>query len=301
MTGPMTHHMRGFSRMTVPMHNKLLNNPLIFLARMMWRYSVGSRPRLVCYVSMSAIASVLWALEPLIVGFMLNEIQAKGFDSGNAVYVFTLLLAFLGIDLVGWVFHGPARVLEMRNAFHIRANYRKHLLLGTLGLPIEWHTDHHSGDTIDKIEKGASALFEFSENSFQIIQAVMILIVGVTTLFIYDAYAAAIVLMLSIPTFFVMTRFDKRLVPGYKKVSALENELSAKVFDTISNVTTVIILRVESLVLKSLEAAMHKPFKQYDTNLRLNELKWFSASILGRFAAVVVIGVYLQQLAIGAS
>ncbi len=272
---------------------KLHNNPLVFLGAMMWRYAAGKRRRLILYVTLSAFASFLWAMEPLIVGFMLNEIQTSGFNAENAWYVFLLLAAFLGIDFFGWMFHGPARVLELRSAFYIRANYRKHLLSGTLALPIEWHTDHHSGDTIDKIEKGSSALFEFSENSFQIVQAVTVLVAGVTTLIIYDPYAAAIVVTLSIPTFFVMARFDRRLVPGYKRVSALENELSAKVFDIISNITTVVILRVESLVLKTLEHAIQKPYAQFNTNQKLNELKWFSASILGRLAAVAVIGVYL--------
>ena len=235
------------------MFKTLLNNPLIYLARMVWRYSEGNRRVVILYACLSALASAVWALEPLIVGYMLNVIQTKGFQGENARTIIALLFSFFAIDAIGWGLHGPARMLEMRNAFFARANYRKHLLSGTLALPIEWHTDHHSGDTIDKIEKGSSALFEFNENSFQVIQAVVILIAGVSALLVYDAFAAGVVLMLSVPTFYVLAKFDKRLVPGYKRVSALENELSAKAFDTIANVTTVIILRVESLVMKSLE------------------------------------------------
>ena len=282
------------------MYKTFLNNPLVYLARMVWRYSEGNRRIVVLYALLSALASSVWALEPLIVGYMLNEIQTNGFHGENARTIILLLAAFFSIDFIGWALHGPARVLEMRNAFFVRANYRKHLLAGTMALPIEWHTDHHSGDTIDKIEKGANALFEFNENSFQVIQAVVILIAGVSALLFYDAFAVGIVLVLSVPTFYVLAKFDKRLVPGYKRVSALENELSAKVYDTISNVTSVIILRVESLVHKSLETAIEKPFAQFKVNATLNEWKWFSASILGRLAAVAVISLYLwQALALG--
>ncbi len=87
---------------------------------------------------------------------------------------------------------------------------------------------------------------------------------------------------------------------GYKRVSGMENETSAKVFDALSNVTTVIILRVEALVLKALAFAIGKPRTQFLTNSRLNEWKWFSASIAGRFASMAVIAVYLiHQLSLG--
>ena len=41
---------------------------------------------------------------------------------------------------------------ENENAFVAKVNYRKYLLDGTMDLPASWHADHHSGDTIDKIE-----------------------------------------------------------------------------------------------------------------------------------------------------
>jgi ABC-type multidrug transport system fused ATPase/permease subunit len=275
-------------------------NPLIYLAGKMWQYSVGNRPTVVLFVCLSVIANVLWALEPLVVGFILNDIQAKGLHASNVPYIFSLLLVFLFLDIAAWSFHGPARNMETKNAFRVRANYKKYLLQGVMALPIEWHSNHHSGDTIDKIEKGSSAVSNFAENIFQIIQAIVVLIAGVLALLYYDKLATLAMLALLLPTFFIIARFDKKLVPGYQRVSLMENQAAAKVFDTISNVTTVIILRVESLVFGAIDAAIHKPFAQYATNSRLNEWKWFSASALGRLAAVAVLGIYLfRQLDTG--
>ena len=280
--------------------NNNIKNPLVFLTRMLWRYSAGNRRMVVLYAAMSVAGNLIWSLEPLVVGLLLNEVQTKGVSEANTGYLILLLLAFLMVDVVSWGFHGPARVLEMKNAFFVKANYKKALLEGTMGLPIEWHVDHHSGDTIDKIEKGSNALFSFSENTFQVIQAVTVLVAGVVAMFYYNPTATVAVLALTIPTFFVLIIFDRKLVPGYKKVSLLENETSAKVFDIISNVTTVIILRIEPLVMKALDTAIMKPFRQFFANAKLNEVKWFSASVLGRLAAIAVIGIYLaQQLAGG--
>jgi ABC-type multidrug transport system fused ATPase/permease subunit len=68
-------------------------------------------------------------------------------------------VALLFSSLFFWAFHGPARVLEIYNAFKVRRNYRYKLLEGVMNLPLDWHTEHHSGDTIDKVEKGTSSNF----------------------------------------------------------------------------------------------------------------------------------------------
>jgi len=87
--------------------------------------------------------------------------------------------------------------------------------------------------------------------------------------------------------------FDRRLVPGYKIVNKFENAISAKIFDALSNINTVIILRVEALVLKTINIFIQKPLERFVINSKLNESKWFSASMLGRIAVISVMGIYL--------
>src|SRR3989344_2818281 len=130
-------------------------NPVYFLWKMMWRYSATRRAKVVLYVAMSVVAAIIWSLEPLVVGSMLNNIQEGGISTETLWGAFVLLLALLAIEVGGWGFHGFSRYMEMNNAFFARSAYKQHLLQGTLALPMDWHTDHHSGDTIDKIEKGS--------------------------------------------------------------------------------------------------------------------------------------------------
>jgi ATP-binding cassette, subfamily B, bacterial len=120
-------------------------------------------------------------------------------------------------------------------------------------------------------------------------------------MFFFDAFAAGAALVISIFTFYILTLYDRRLIPGYGRVNRMENAISAKIFDALSNVATVIILRVEPLVLKSINGFIQKPFEQYNENIKLNEWKWFSASILGRIAVIMVVGIYLfSHIAAGA-
>ncbi|MDO8584532.1 MAG: ABC transporter ATP-binding protein [bacterium] len=270
-----------------------MNIPLIYLFRKMWRYAEDNRRNVVLYISMFVLANLISALEPLIVGVFLNAVQSEGVRAENVPHLFLLLCLLPLLEVTFWSLHGPARTIENRNAFIVRANYKNYLLRGVIALPIEWHTDHHSGDTIDKIDKGTEALFGFSERTFEVLQTIIMLIVSFGVLFFYDRVAGIVALTISALTFYIIALFDRKLVPGYKRVNRMGNTISEKVFDVLSNVTTVIILRVESLVLASIDTFIRKPFAQYNINSKLNEWKWFSAAFLGRMAVVVVVGLYL--------
>ena len=270
-----------------------MENPLIYLFAKVWRYAEDNRRNMVLYITMFFVANLLMALEPLIVGLFLNTLQVQGVNRATLPYLFFILLLLPLIEVLFWLLHGPARIIENRNAFVVRANYKKYLLRGTMALPIEWHTDHHSGNTINKIEKGTEAIFNFSGRTFEIIQAVIILGTAFIAMFIFDPLAGGVALGISVFTFYVLVLFDKRLIPGYKRVNRMENTISAKIFDALSNVTTVIILRAEELVAKAINGFIQKPYRQYDSTNKVNEWKWFSASILGRIAVVIVVSLYL--------
>lgn len=270
-----------------------MTNPLIYLFQKMWGYSKGNRKNVVFYIALSIFATLLLALEPLIVGLFLNTIQTEGVTREALPHLLSILSLLFFLGLGSWAMHGPSRVIENRNAFFVRRNYKNYLLDGTVALPIEWHTDHHSGDTIDKIEKGTTALFSFSERTFEIIQGVISLTTAFVAMFFFDLLSGGAALIISLFTFYVLTLFDKKLIPGYKIVNQIENSISAKIFDALSNITTVIILRVENLVLKSIDTFIKKPLDRFHLNNKINECKWFSASIFGRIAVIAVVSIYL--------
>lgn len=248
---------------------------------------------MVLYITMFVVANLLIALEPLIVGLFLNILQVQGVHRATLPHLFFVLLLLPILEAAFWLLHGPARIIENQNAFVVRANYKNYLLRGTMALPIEWHTDHHSGDTIDKIEKGTEAIFNFSGRTFEIIQTVIILGTAFVAMFIFDPLAGGVALGISAFTFYILVLFDKRLIPGYKRVNRMENTISAKIFDALSNVTTIIILRAEELVAKAINGFIQKPYRQYNSTSKVNEWKWLSASILGRIAVIIVVSLYL--------
>lgn len=271
------------------------NNPILYIWKKMYFYAGERRKQIQTATTLFVFAHITDAMQPIIFGVFLNFIQKNGITRENLFHLFLILLLFLGSEIIFWVLHGPARIIEQENAFFIKKNYKEYLLGGVFNLPLSWHVDHHSGDTIDKIEKGTSSLFSFSENTFQYIQAFIRFITSLGALIYFDLPAALIATVVSIIIFYIISLYDKKLVPGYKIVNRLENTSSSKLYDSISNITTIIILRVENLVFKTISYAIDSPLVQFKKNALNNELKWTFGAVLGQLSVITTIGIYMYS------
>lgn len=271
-------------------------NPLLYLFSRTWRYSEGNRKRIVAFWSLFTVAQLTQLFfQPLVWAAIMNVIQREGITQGSIRKLFFLLSLTLVSELIFWSLHGPGRVMEQINSFKARMNYRKSLLKGVMTLPMEWHTDHHSGDTIDKIEKGTSGLYSFSQESFQVIYAVVNLIGSYSILVYFSPPAAYIVFAMLILSIWITVRFDRVLIDQYRELNKAENQISESVYDAISNITTVIILRVEKLVFSALSNKIHKPLTLYTKSVKMGETKWFLTSVCATVMTIIVMVVYFWQ------
>lgn len=271
-------------------------NPLLYLFSKTWTYSEGNRKNVVWYWIMFIVAiSIDLVCQPMIMVKIIDTIQKEGINASNLDFLFGLLGLTLVVDLVFWSIHGPARCIERYNAFKVRYNYRKFLLKGVMTLPMEWHVEHHSGDTIDKVGQGTTALFSFSEDSFEVIYAMVQLVISYCILAYFSPPAAYIVLGMVFISCWITIYCDRLMLKQYKELNRSENQISESVFDAVSNISTVIILRVEKLVFNAIMHKVEKPFDLFKRNQRLNEWKWFLVNLCCTVMPIAVLGVYFYQ------
>lgn len=268
------------------------DNPIIYLAKKTWKFSNGNHPQIILFVTFSVIANIISLLEPLIVAKILNTVQEQGISKENFHFFLFLISLFIFQTIAFWIFHGPSRVMEIKNAFLARANYKQYLLHGTFSLPLQWHTDHHSGDTIDKIEKGSRALFDFSESSFQFIQAGVRFFGSIVALALFSFNTVFVVIFTTFVAIRIIIRFDRSIIPKYRELNGFENKISAKIYDGISNISTVIILRVESLLESDMAKSIRRPFELFVRTTKINEWKWFMASMASSTTSFFVLALY---------
>ncbi len=267
--------------------------PTLFLARKYWQFSKGKHHLVWLYVTMFVAANLIILLPPLIFGAFIREVQTSGITDATIPYLILLLgLLFLN-EIAFWAFHGPARVVERSVAFWTELNYRKHLLGGVLDLGLTWHGEHDSGDTIDKVNKAGDGLASFGQNVFQILQLIVKLVGTSIILFFFSPLIGTFVFVLVILSFITIFQFDRRLVPQYRQLNEFSNKSMARVFDALSNITSVKILHIETPVLGGIMARLAAPYALFQANSKLNEAKWFTGAVFYQGIAVIPIAIYI--------
>ncbi|MDO8493102.1 MAG: ABC transporter ATP-binding protein [bacterium] len=271
-------------------------NSLKFLFRNLWRYSTGNRHMVVLYWCMFIVAiSLAIFVKPFLRARIIDTLQVYGVsDVGLAKLDWNLVLLVLW-ELGFWIFHGPARCIENINAFKARTNYRGYLIGGVMIMPIGWHNEHHSGDTIDKIEKGANSIYDFSRNSFHLIYNILLLVGSGVMVAYLDLHSSFVVAIMFTITACIIMKFDSILYPRYRALSKAENQISETVFDSISNITTVIILRVEKIIFDTIMKSVKEPLKLFTNTTCLEELKWFLTAVCCRTMQSAVLWLYFHK------
>lgn len=273
-----------------------MQNPYFSLLQTAWRYAKGSRKIYLLIYVMFICANIVAAVNPFFYGWFVNSIQKNGFHVLSTVWLYGL--GFLGLKLLEWCFHGPARVMERKLAFKISQNYLDDLYGKLIHLPAGWHKDHHSGSTINRLRKTYTALKDFFQSGFIYIASLMKFLISFGVMFYFSPLFGCVAVVLGSLTLFVIVKFDKPFVAALKEVNEADHKVSSSLFDSLSNILTVITLRLEKRVHTGLMeklSAVYPPFKKF---VSINEWKWFSAQMLVALIYVVMIVGYVYQHAV---
>lgn len=270
------------------------NNPYISLLRTAWHYAKKEKPKYVLVYSMFICANVILALNPLLFGWYINEIQKKGDD---VLYLTCLYgIGYLSLSLGEWLFHGPARVWERELAFNLSRNFLEEKYNQTLHLPVSWHQDNHSGSTINRIRKAYEALKNFFQDGFVFLRAFSKFFFSLGAMIIFSPLYGMIAVIIGILTIWIIFKFDKPFIRTLNEVNEKEHVVSSTLFDSLSNIITVITLRLEKQMEKSLSRKVTEIFVPFRKNAVVNEWKWFVVSMfVGLIYVVITIGYVYQN------
>ena len=233
------------------------------------------------------------SLGPLLYGWFINAIQQDGMRVLESGWIYAG--AFLGIRLAEWAFHFPARLMERNLAFSLSRSFLQERYHQTLHLPVRWHQDNHSGATINRIRKAYESLKEFFENGFEYLQTAFQFLFSFGAMLYFSPLFGTIAVGLGALTVWVIVQFDKPMIAAIDETNEREHALSSTLFDTLSNIVTVITLRLEKPMENALlqkVAAILPPFRR---QVRINEWKWFVADMLVGLIYVVMLLGYLYQ------
>lgn len=257
-----------------------MTHPIINAIKTEWGYLGKRRKLFIFYVLLFAIAGIVELLTPWVIGSIFNSIQktiSSQKELRSLIFKISLLLI---ITIVFWIFHGTARVFETTTGFFVKKNYINDKIRIVLKLPVKWHKENHSGDTIDKINRASGALEDFSgQMTYQIIYGIITFLGSIIILFFIDWKIGVFAFVFSAVILFIISRVDKRLDKNYQELNVYNNKLSATIFDYISNVITVITLRLKKTVSEEIDSKQAVSYSTFKKGVIINEIKWGFASI----------------------
>jgi ABC-type multidrug transport system fused ATPase/permease subunit len=217
-------------------------------------------------------------MNPILFGWFIGKIQQ---DSGRIMhYTIIYISAYIGLKFAQWCFHGPARIIERTLAFNLSRNFLQERYHQVLHLPVKWHQDHHSGATINRVRKAYEALREFFDRGFIYIYALSKFFFSVIAILWFSPLFGSIAVAMGLFTIFIIRKFDKPFVRALDEVNEKEHIVSSTLFDSLSNIMTVITLRLEKSMETGLMQKVGQILRPFRRSALVNEWKWFSAEML---------------------
>lgn len=255
-------------------------HPIVNIIKTEWGYLGKRRKIFLLYALLFTIAGIIDLATPYVIGTIFNSIQQSITSEEELWSLIFKIFLLLVITVSFWIFHGFGRILETTTGFFVKKNYVNDKIRVVLKLPIKWHKENHSGDTIDKINRASSALEDFScQFTFQIIYGIISFVGSIIILFFIDFKIGIFSFLFSALTLFIISRVDKNLNKKYLELNKYNNKLSATIFDYISNIITVITLRLKRTVSQEIDAKQAVSYPTFKSSSITNELKWGFASI----------------------
>lgn len=264
-------------------------NPYLALLGIAWRYARNEQKRYLLIYALFMCSNIVMAFYPVIWGMFVDAVQH---DQEHVLrHAMYYGLAYLGVRFFDWVFHGPARLMERELAFNLSRNFLQELYHKSLHLPVRWHQDNHSGATINRIRKAYEALRDFFQNGFEYLHTFFKFIFSFAAMIYFAPTFGLVAVVMGFCVVWIILKFDKPYIATQGQVNEKEHVVSSTLFDSLSNIITVITLRLEKRMETGLMKKVMEILPPFKKNVAINEWKWFATDMLvGLIYAVVLVG-----------
>ncbi len=272
-----------------------MKNPYFSLIGSVWHYGVKSRWAICGYYLAFILAQASLSLSPYAFGQAINVLQ--NFEPNRLQEVIFWLGFGVLVTLLFWVFHAPARIVERTIALKIQQAFRLHLYQQLTRLPLKWHQEHHSGNIITRLNRSSAALYRFAENQFMYIETIVRFIISIGFLLWISLPVGLVSLLFCLFILIPLILFDRALIPLYNAENETENRVGSVLFDYISNMTTVLTLRLGELTRSNLWQRMLSIWPIFRKEITVNEIKWsLIMNLFSIFQAITLGGYVIYSL-----
>jgi ABC-type multidrug transport system fused ATPase/permease subunit len=262
------------------------------LLKAYWKVSRPEQWRVAFYMFWHTFSVVGSLCQPYAFAMALNCLQ-----TGKSNDVSKWLIFYLFGFSVFEIGHRIARSTERYLAFRNRKRFVLVSYDRLQSLPLKWHNDHHSANTIDRINKAADALFNFGQCQSNYIEIMVNLLGSVFVLWTLSPLISIIGCAVGLMSVFITKALYRQSVPEYRMQNELFHKLAAALMDYVSNITTIIVLRLGFRARDDLSNRIDMIFPHLVKEHRITQVKCFFNALLIALLNVSMIIYYVHSQA----
>lgn len=265
------------------------------LYRALWRNAEGKRHLIFASGLLLIAAESIKLSVPWLAAQAINALQTGGLQGVRPAAGWAVLI-FLA-SVAGWMLHGPGRVLERNVAMRVRERLADSLVGRLLHLPLAWHEQHHSGESVHRLNQSTHALYDFAQSQFIYLQNVVNLVGPLLALVLISRQTGAAAIVGYGLIMLIIVRFDRTMMRLAQQENAAERRLQAAQVDSLGNIVSILALRLQAFARDELRARLVAIFGPLRRAIVLNEAKWCSVDLLNTamWCSLVALYVWLAQ------
>lgn len=265
------------------------------LYRALWRNAEGKRHLIFASGLLLVAAESIKLSVPWLAAQAINALQTRGLQGVRPAAGWAVLI-FLA-SVAGWALHGPGRVLERNVAMRVRERLSDTLVGRLLHLPLAWHEQHHSGESVHRLNQSTHALYDFAQSQFIYLQNVVNLVGPLLALVLISRQTGAAAIVGYGLIMLIIVRFDRTMMRLAQQENAAERRLQAAQVDSLGNIVSILALRLQAFARDELRARLVAIFGPLRRAIVLNEAKWCSVDLLNTamWCSLVALYVWLAQ------
>ncbi|HEU5048106.1 MAG TPA: ABC transporter ATP-binding protein [Rickettsiales bacterium] len=268
--------------------------PYLRLLQTCWHYAGPGRGLMIVFYLMTIGANLTSIWQPFVIGKLINRLQQGGGDLlHDAIF---WLAVYVLLTLGFWLLHGPSRLIERNIAFNVRNNFQKHYYNLITHLPMHWHQEHHTGNTVNRISKASQGLYNFADEQFIYIENIVTAISAFAMLAFIAHSIALIEIVFAIAIITLLIRYDRVLIPIIHTRNEREHQYSSLFFDFASNIVSVISFNLAGYTQVKLNNALQHIAEPLKREIVINELKWFTMMMLIVIAEFTIMVLYIYKI-----
>ena len=249
-----------------------------FMLKKLWKYSEEDHGRVVLYFILHAISMIGMLGQPYAFSRIVNTLQV------NEPNLLAVILKWLGIYFgcfaIFEICHRSARWFERSVAFRSKKRFICSTYDHLQSLPLEWHAENHSGNIIDRVNRAATGLQSFGEAQSMFISVALNFVGPMIILFRLSPVIIIIATLAGLLLIRITKIMYSRTVPEYRAYNEGFHNVAAGLYDYISNITTIIVLRLGKAAGRDIEKRIDKVFGHMVREHKFTQIKCFLNSLI---------------------